>query len=149
MQQDVTVRLIAMRMIPLVVTPQSGVYVRGEIASQQPALPLPATRFHVYCSNNNPGGLELMHELAGKMGLECRADDEVQLKRPRPSAGLKLLHVTSDIANMHNSDHVLVYLNGLTVRAKRIKCIALDPVLTHTFAPSVDARQQWQPTLCE
>jgi hypothetical protein len=61
-------RLIAER----VVMPDSGgtTYVDLELISQKPkALLPPSAAYHVYCSEANPGAVELMTELASERNL--------------------------------------------------------------------------------
>ena len=65
--QDVTMRLLAQRLLP---EGHAPVYVQGELISQAvPALPEPrdGRRFHAYCCPSNVGATELFKEIGEKL----------------------------------------------------------------------------------
>ena len=84
--QDVSMRLIANRLLPTV--PPYGhrplTYIKGELIQTKIPLGPPSTgkRFHVYCSANNAGSTAIMRELA------CARDLKIEVvERDSDSAG--------------------------------------------------------------
>jgi hypothetical protein len=64
--QDVTMRLIAERLLPAAHPP---VYLQGEVAAQPPAsLEAPRREHHLYCSASNAGAARLVAELGAHLG---------------------------------------------------------------------------------
>jgi len=79
--QDVTMRLIAERMLDSGCLPQQGegvagtTYVDRELTAEKLGqLAPPRSSYHVYCSNNNPGAAALMQELASDRGMKLRRE---------------------------------------------------------------------------
>jgi hypothetical protein len=100
-----------------------GVFVQGELVNRKPTLHEPANSFHIFCSSNNPGAIELAQELADIMHLTFHANlvrKQPKSRRPRTrrrrrnATLLDTLHVATDIATLCRCDHMLVYLNDLT-----------------------------------
>ena len=93
--QDVTMRLIAEAALP---EGQHGhVYVQGELTRQPtPKLPPPGAgkRYHLFCSPENMGAVQLASEVQGALGAEVL--------------------VSQDEAEMALCDHFLVYLSSQT-----------------------------------
>ena len=93
--QDVTLRLIAQRLLPPPVRPT---FVQGELMSR--AITLPALEsngiFHVYCSRHNQGALEVVREAAEERGLH------------------EQLRVSSDSAQLLHCEAMLIYLTSAT-----------------------------------
>lgn len=142
--QDVTMRLIATRMLP----PNSGrTYVQGELISKKPAPLKPPSdghAFHVYCSALNPGARELLDELADWTGFTLDLAGKQRARRrsltrrkSQPSqadvvrsasrrqsvigvGGQKkvwnknTVYATVSASDIADCDHMLVYLTGLT-----------------------------------
>ena len=123
--QDVTMRLIAERLLMHQLAPRKKtskrtepdlrVYLQGELANQQLALPPPRQRggFHVYCSEHSPpGALELMRELAGQ--LDSKLVDSGASRVATRSREVRLLHVSSSTEALGSCEHMLLYLTELT-----------------------------------
>ena len=118
-------------------------YVQGEISSLSlPPIPHPSRAYHVFSSQNNPGGMNLLAELSRRHGLKLTGGpvhsrgftqsftvDSLMLigkaayRRARSSPkhsprgkgqlGFRsTLHVTSRPTDMASCDHFLVYLTG-------------------------------------
>jgi len=109
--QDVTMRLIAERLLPS--NAIHATYVDNEI-TRRPSKPLPPPRasFHVYCSAFNLGALALMKEVAHELGLLLREGETSQDLPSAPPAGV--LCVTSDKGDLPLCDHMLLYLTSQT-----------------------------------
>ena len=104
--QDITMRLIAERLLPDGV---GATYVDREIVNQKLKPLGPASRgFHVYCSERNPGALELMEEVSRERGYE------MQLTAKTTAKTSNMLFLAADAANLVNCDHMLLYLTGQT-----------------------------------
>ena len=72
--QDVTMRLIAERLLPDVV---GKTYVDREIINRKPKpMAKPAGKFHLYCSEINPGAIEFMQEVAQERHLKLLTDED-------------------------------------------------------------------------
>ena len=90
--QDVTLRLIAERLLPAEHPPT---FVQGELVDQPvPHLPPPTGQFHVCCSQVNAGAAALLSEVAERTGLAVQVCD--------------------DEARLDECDCMLVYLNSAT-----------------------------------
>ena len=104
--QDVTMRLIAERVLPIEL--QGAVYVQGEVGSGALKSP-PLThgrRYNLYCSRHNQGAREL--------GIELR---QLLHKRRQPlckPCRSALLPTTDEPAELHRCEHMLVYLTSTT-----------------------------------
>jgi len=76
--QDITLRLIAERLLP---TGHPRTYVQGELICRA-TLPLPAPRlgrrFHAYCSSHNEGAAELLGEVARARKLSIMLTQELE-----------------------------------------------------------------------
>jgi len=104
--QDVTMRLIAERLLP---NAAGATYVDREIANQTlEALGRPLAGFHVYCSELNPGAIELMHEVCRERCFGIRLEVEA------PISTINTLFATATAANLSNCDHVVLYLTAKT-----------------------------------
>ena len=106
--QDVTMRLIAERMLP---NAAGSTYVKREVVNQKLGqLRRPKSNYHLYCSALNPGALELMKEVG------CQLHFEVHLEKRVPSKAktTNTLLLTSDVSELVECDHMLLYLNGMT-----------------------------------
>ena len=82
--QDVTMRLIATRLLPEKTLAakdgaKRGVYVQGEVANMKTALKKPASdkRFHVYCSPLNEGAAAVIDEVGRAFGLTVERTSEL------------------------------------------------------------------------
>ena len=92
--QDVTIRLIAERLLPAA-PPGSPYYVNSELSAQRPVLPrLKDGQHHVFCSQNNVGALELLQQIREALGIE--------------------IAWTSNEADLGTASTMLLYLNGRT-----------------------------------
>ena len=136
-------------------------YVAGEVVNKdQKDLPPPRddNRYHVYCSPNNVGALELLEEMCKARGLQlkmCAVDDD-ETPKARPSSFAKVkraatvqfkvpepkqkgepasLYVTMSIEDLPECDHMLVYLNGKTWTSGDISASFAEEV-----ASAMDAR---------
>lgn len=90
--QDVVLRLVVERLLPAQHPPT---FLPQELAFQEPRLPaLPPGRFHVYCSPHNPGAEELL------LGLR--------------DTHAPALQITTDLAQLGQCRHALVYLHART-----------------------------------
>jgi hypothetical protein len=131
--QDVTMRLIAER----VVVPDAGgtTYVDRELGNQKlKTLPPPSAAYHVYCSEANPGAVELITELASERNLklvlsqtraphrssrrpsltdESRQWVNKMLRRVTPDKD-SALEATAKLSDLAKCDHMLLYLNAQT-----------------------------------
>jgi hypothetical protein len=95
--QDVTLRLIAARVLQHSRVAPGGTYVQGELSNKklQPLRsPAHENGYHVYCSPHNAGALELVQEMAAVLSMNPLA--------------------TESIDNIAMCDHMLVYLTALT-----------------------------------
>ena len=117
--QDVTMRLIAERVLPNAV---GATYVDGELISLKPKqllLPRDGHDYHVFCSNLNPGSIDLMHELAETRTFTLRVSDE---RRPsieeigqfamEGQPQLELFIATCNADRMNQCEHMLLLLRG-------------------------------------
>jgi hypothetical protein len=93
-------------------------YVDGELVSQK-LKPLPPPKdehkFHVCCSERNPGALELMMELAEKQKFELKLDEA----HDTPSMSVRqsraeVLFVKTNVDSLAECDHLLLYLTSQT-----------------------------------
>eukprot|EP00966_Prymnesium_polylepis_P096936 2245812-Prymnesium_polylepis.1 len=110
--QDVTMRLIAERLLPG--NAAIATYVDNEI-TRRPSKPLqpPRASFHVYCSPFNLGALALMKEMARQLGFFLRETVDARDDLPSaPPAGV--LYVTTDKGDLSVCDHMLLYLTSKT-----------------------------------
>jgi len=105
--QDVTMRLIAERL--LAADAAGTTYVDREIISRkrEPLSP-PSSSYHVYCSELNLGAKELVAEVSRERDFTVSFDAKATNKMPNR------LYVTTDIANLAECDHMMLYLNGQT-----------------------------------
>jgi len=103
----VTMRQIAERLLPEAAT--GTTYVTREIVSMKgrPLRP-PTASFHLFCSALNPGAVELMEEVSLKCSFQVKLESESTGKTCNG------LHITTNVANLAKSDHMLLYLNGQT-----------------------------------
>jgi hypothetical protein len=129
--QDVTMRSIAEQ----VVLPDAGgtTYVDCELVNQKlTALPPPSAVYHVYCSDANPGAVELLTELANERNLKLTVSQERGCSSHRPSLpddSCQWLHkmlgkmateednmliATAQLTNLSACDHMLLYLTAQT-----------------------------------
>lgn len=92
--QDVTMRLIAERLLP---TEQRGsTFVQGEAsATPLPVLPPPDAphRYHIFCSEHNLGGLALLTEVSDACGLPLAVTTQAS---ELPACQHMLLYLTTD-----------------------------------------------------
>ncbi len=118
--QDVTLRLIASRILHV---EHSTVIVQGELINQTPKLLLPpVANHHVYCSGFNSGARALMLELGRLRGCDVQVEDGAESRTYECSKTVKTavrgaistIYVTTDVASLPQSDHMLLYLNGQT-----------------------------------
>jgi len=115
--QDVTLRCIAERLLP---EGHKRTYLQREIVNEEIVIP-PATKsFHIYCSQNNPGALELVREFAGTQGLTLvfapsirRSSSSVDGRKSRDVRNTAL-HVAQDVDQLRECDAMLVYLTART-----------------------------------
>jgi len=104
--QDVTMRLIAERLLP---NAAGTTYVDHELINQKrKLLSPPSATYHVYCSAFNPGAKELIEEVSGKCGLELKIEAKATPNTPNT------LCMTTDVANLPQCDHMMLYLTGQT-----------------------------------
>ena len=82
--QDVTMRLIATRLLPEEMLAakdgaKRGVYVQGEVDNRKTALKKPASdkRFHVYCSPLNEGAAAVIDEVGKAFGFTVEQTNEM------------------------------------------------------------------------
>jgi len=116
--QDVTMRLIAER---LLYDAAGTTYVDGELISRKlRALPPPQMKhkYHVCCSERNPGALGLVTELSEQRGIPMQLDSLVQprtrTRSRRRRAHAETLCVTTNVDRLAECDHLLLYLTSLT-----------------------------------
>jgi len=130
--QDVTMRVIAERLLPASTGPT---FVQGELGRQAMLLPPPlqgeTDSFHLYCSLANPGGLSFTAEYAAaqRLQLQWSTSDQSQTRPPvveeasrlwhrlvqgKLHGGSRTLRVTTLAEDMKQCDHFLVYLNAAT-----------------------------------
>jgi hypothetical protein len=131
--QDVTMRLIAER---LLYDAAGTTYVDGELISRKlRALPPPQMKhkYHVCCSERNPGALGLVTELSEQRGIPMQLESPVaplveglvqpiaSLVQPRTRtrsrrrrAHAETLCVTTNVDRLAECDHLLLYLTSLT-----------------------------------
>ena len=115
--QDVTLRLIAERLLPPEM--KGTTYVQHELMRQKIKLALPSTAWHIYCSPHNAGALELMQDVAADHGLLMVMRDVGEVSRRharRRSSGEAegKLYATNIMSHMTSCSHMLVYLNQRT-----------------------------------
>ena len=109
--QAITLRLVAERLVP---DAAGKSYVAGELISrplQQLPAPTHPSLYHCYCSPVNPGALELMHELATVRGYQL-GDGCLPARGVAEAKGK--LHVATDVGELPQCQHMLLYLNGQT-----------------------------------
>ena len=102
--QDVTMRLIAERLLPD--AKYTRTFVKGEIGQTQIKLPPPleGREFHLYCSPYNMGAL--------KLGEELR--ELIQASTPAKDAALLM---TTELDKLRSCDYMLLYLTSATWRS--------------------------------
>lgn len=141
--QDVTMRLIAERLLPAGAA--GSTYVDNEVISRKRRpLPPPQRTFHVYCSELNPGAAALLDEVALALGMtlsreaqayehkhkhkhsgsnrsslilsSARASRFIGSGRASTAASDEhdVLAVTDDFENLATCDHMLLYLTSQT-----------------------------------
>ena len=105
--QNVALRLIGERLLP---AKHPGVYLQDELAFMSPNLPtVPPGQYHLFCSRNNSGALELIREAAARY----------------PSFGA--VRVCTSAAEIPQCAAMLVYLNGNTwTRGERSTSFAAE-----------------------
>ena len=106
--QDVTMRLIAERLLP---DGNAGTtYVDKELVNAE-LTPLPPCQksFHIYCSALNPRAMELMVEVSRACRLSMRLE-----AAPAGRAGPNELFVATDFTNLEACDSMLLYLTSQT-----------------------------------
>jgi hypothetical protein len=131
--QDVTMRIIAER----VVVPDAGgtTYVDHELINQKlKGLPPPSATHHVYISKANLGAVEVMTELANERTLELvfshKDASRTSSRRPFLTDESRkwwhkimgtvthevnsMLKATTELADLSECDHMLLYLNAQT-----------------------------------
>ena len=124
--QDVTIRLVAVRtlMKPLL---GFGVYVQGEVTWNLPSLSQYARngrKFHVYCSSNNHGAANFIHEMNKSLSGQAdrrssmRNDQDKDMKRVfnmkrRRQVAPQVL-MTMDDTYLMDCECMLLYLNSHT-----------------------------------
>lgn len=142
--QDVTMRLVAQRL--LADTPNAAVLdnkptmVQDEVSHEKPEIMTPdnGKQYHLYCSQQNPGALALIKEVAAAMGMKVDSDEVNPLKERSQSArggnfkrriGFRKaethdrkptgeLYVTTRLENIADCEHMLLYLDGTTWTSK-------------------------------
>jgi len=94
--QDVTMRLLAERVLCIPSDQQAATYVQGELANEHPQVAPPSPcKYHLYCSHNNVGAVEFLAEFSA---ATATAD----------------LAITSRLDELMEARHFFVYLNGAT-----------------------------------
>ena len=97
-------------------------YVDGELVSRklkELRPPEDKHKFHVCCSDHNPGARMLVHELAEKRGFHLTLSDEGGSRRSSALASkvrrpAEVLRMTTDVTRLEECDHLLLYLNSQT-----------------------------------
>jgi len=142
--QDVTMRLLAERLLEDVA---GCTYVDGELISHKLKALLPH-KYHICCSEHNPGALALMQELSEKRGFTLQ-----QLSQALPESASSAPHqhgvgmggflrakrteskeymentllVTTNAHRVADCDHMLLYLTSLTwTRGDMSKALAVE-----------------------
>ena len=116
-------RCIAERLLP---KGHGRTSLQREIVSEK-VLCQPASKsYHIYCSDKNPGALELLEEFAINQGLTLKfaSSSKISLRRSRSSQRMRqhsnrnehstILHVTRDVEKIGECDFMLVYLTSQT-----------------------------------
>ncbi|MDC0525717.1 hypothetical protein OAO87_01865 [bacterium] len=109
--QAITLRLIAERLVP---DAAGNSYVAGELVSKplrELLPPIQPSLYHCYCSPVNPGALELMHELATVRGYQLN-DGSLPARGLAATKGK--LHVATDVGELPQCQHMMLYLTGQT-----------------------------------
>ena len=102
--QDVTMRQIAERVLP---DSAGTTYVDHEIVNEEfGGIRPPTGRFHLYCSALNLGSKSLVLEVGMERDFKVSFEDT--------SFEDNELYVTTDVANLPECDHMLLYLTGQT-----------------------------------
>jgi len=132
--QQVTMRLIAERLLP---DAHGTTYIDDEILRlklRSLKAPRKGVAFHICCSALNPGVMELLMEVSRAQHFTLKVDGALVLsdggtdgglERSSPHQGSKraarkaarpsnVLEVTTQIEHLANSQHMLLYLTGLT-----------------------------------
>jgi len=118
----VTLRCIADRLLP---EGHQRTYLRREIINEKIVCPPPTKRYHVYCSRNNPGAIEMLKEFAKSQGLTLKfAPSRLAPARrrssSRPDEQIRAnvqnttVYATHDIEQIDECDSMLVYLTSRT-----------------------------------
>ena len=96
--QAAAMRMIAERLISGEYR-REGTYIDGQLTTLNHTLPPPrrGKRFHLYCSESNPGALELLQE-----------------ELPRHYAGMASIEITTDINLLGECERAFLYLNAET-----------------------------------
>lgn len=120
--QDVTMRLIAERILP---PAHPKTYVQGELVGQATTLQAPrrGRRFHCYVSPHNRGGRELMIELSQANDWSVSEEPIDPLNQPtakRGTAAASRLALTQEFAQLRDCDFMLVYLTARTWTSGRV-----------------------------
>jgi hypothetical protein len=149
--QDVTMRLIADR---IVVQGACGTtYVDRELLSLTlNALPPPSSTYHIYCSEANPGAVELVTEVATERNLKLALSERASRRSSRsasltgesrqwlrkvlrnvmPEMG-STLAATATLTDLAECDRMLLYLNAQTWTRG-----AESDALAHEVAKAID-----------
>ena len=112
--QDVTMRLIAERLLPDCRDGQRRTYVPGEVASALRPAPKPLSQgrqYHVYCSPANIGAMQLMYELGEKHELKV---EKMPSTGSNAGSSQQTLNVASYSSLLQQCEFMLVYLNEQT-----------------------------------
>ena len=106
--QDVTMRLIAERLMPP--GSASTTYVDRELVTSK-LRPLPPCRksFHIYCSSaHNPGAKAFLEEVSRERGFALHVDTRTAMARPNE------LCVATEKTQLEDCDQMLLYLTAQT-----------------------------------
>lgn len=101
---------------------KDAVYIQGEVANEKVDLQPPLQSFHFFCSEHNPGAIELMAELAGELSVPLSgprasraswmSNSERRLSMTSWISNKRYLLTTTNLDNLARCDHLLVCLGG-------------------------------------
>jgi len=127
--QDVTMRLIAERVV-FDADLHGSTMVQDELANQTPTIKPPTkdgSKYHVFCSPRNTDAYDLLQEVARTFQVSLIGNKKVrpssmrqsvtQLMKKNAEKDKHALYVTTNLKDLSQCDHMLVYLTSTTWRS--------------------------------
>lgn len=136
--QDISMRLIALRVLDNPNIGKDDVFVQDEILQREVVMKPPSSKlsgYHLYCSPHCAGAEALGEELRGLISKQPDRQHEQKKKLGLPT---NVLHVTNDPTDLEACDFFLLYLHAGTYVAQtqtQFKLSLHRPSFTSTLEP--------------